>query len=494
MTAMDSLLARVLEATEARAQPDGPLEAFLAAGTTAEALIAWLPLEPGDALPDRARIRRRLAHDLVAIDETLTAQVDAILAHPALQALEASWRGLSWLCESIEDPRRVPVRVLNASWRELVKESAIDHDQSTLFRRVHNDEFDMPGGKPFGVLLGDYALRPGVSEDWPTDDIGTLRSLSQVAAAAFAPWVSSIHPSFLGLESFADLERRIDLGQIFAQHEYTRWNAFRAKKEARFVGLLLPRLLLRKPWPDSPEHAYGFRYRDRRGEESRYLFGNAVWAFGVVLARAFAATGWPAAIRGVQPGVEGGGLVVGPTQESFGTDAEGDAEKPITDVIVTDALEKELSDLGFLPLAHCHGTALAAFYGMSSAQKPEARARDEAGVNARLSSLLHYMLCVSRFAHYLKVIGRDKIGSFANSEECERFLNDWLLPYTNPSEDAGSELQAKCPLREGRVVVSELPDRSGAYQCTFYLRPHFQVDQMSSTVELDTRLAAPRRA
>jgi len=359
-----------------------------------------------------------------------------------------------------------------------------------LFRKVYGAEFGSPGGQPFGILLGDYRLRHAPSADSPTDDIGALRALSQVAAAAFAPFVASIDPSLLGLEDFGELERRIDLGRVFAQHEYTRWNSFRSTEDARFVGLVLPRILLRRPWTDSPEHAHGFRYRETRGARSARLFGNAVWALGAVLVRAFTETGWPAAIRGVEQGVEGGGLVIGPELELFTTDARGDSPKPITDVILTDTLEKELSDLGFIPLVHCHGTSLAAFYGTNSAQKPAIHTDRKASVNARLSSLLHYMLCVSRFAHYLKVIGRDKVGSFATAREFEGFLNDWLMRYASSSEDLSSELLAEYPLREGRAQVSEIPGRPGVYRCVIHLRPHFQVDQMSSTVKLVTEMAA----
>jgi type VI secretion system ImpC/EvpB family protein len=481
-------------------QPRGPgrerLERFLAAATPVDALVAWIDLGAEEARPALVRARlRRIPHDLVALDELLAAQVDAILHHPQFQQLEAAWRGLRWLTEQVEDPERVRVRVLDASWRELVRdlERALDFDHSSLFRKVYSAEFGTAGGHPFGVLLGDYQVRHRPGPDWPFDDVGALRSLAGVAAAAFAPFVCAIHPAFLGLDAFAELERRVDFARVFQQVEYTQWNSLRAMEDSRFLGLLLPRVLLRRPWADSPEHAHGFRYREGASSARNRLFGNAIWAFGAVLVRAFGQSGWLAGIRGVERGVEGGGLVLGPVQESFATDSPGTAPKPITDVVITDDGEKGLADLGLIPLAHCHGTSLAAFYSIPSVKKPEVLSTPLATVNARLSTLLHYLLCVSRFAHYLKVLGRDKIGTFWTPEECERFLNDWLIEYTTSNEELSSELQAEYPLREAKAEVREIAGKPGVYRCVIHLRPHFQLDQMSSTVKLVTELASAGR-
>jgi type VI secretion system ImpC/EvpB family protein len=467
---------------------------FLAAPSDAEALGIWLALAPGEVPPSHEPLRHRLARDVATLDALIAHQVDTLLHDPRFQQLEATWRGLHWLCECVEDPDRVHIKILDLAWRQLVRDMAIDFDHSSLFKKVYSNEFGMPGGQPFGVLLGDYAIHLRPSEDWPFDDVGALHGLAQVAAAAFAPFLCAPHPSLFGLDSFGELARPIDFERVFRQEEYLKWNALRAQDDARFVGLLLPRILLRKPWSDEPAHTYGFRYEEGRSPAGqRRLFGNPIWAFGAVLVRTFTQSGWLAGIRGVERGVLGGGLVVGPVHESFLSGAPGSVPKPITEVVITDEREKELADLGFIPLAHCHGTSLAAFYSVPSAKKPELLSKPEAAVNARLSTMLHYMLCVSRFAHYLKVIGRDKVGSYGAPEDCERELNDWLHRYTNADEDPGPELAARLPLREARAEVRELPGKPGAYSCVIHLRPHFQLDQMSSSIKLVTELAVAAR-
>lgn len=469
------------------------LARFLAASSPAEALAIWLEPRADDPRPARADLVRRLLLDVADIDDLLTSQVDAILHHERFAALEAAWRGLAWLCEEVEDPDRVHVRVLDLSWRELARdlERAIDFDHSNLFRKVYSAEFGTPGGQPFGVLLGDYRVCHRPSAATPQDDVAALRSISRVAAAAFAPFLCSIHPAFLGMEDFADFERHVDLERTFAQVEYGPWRAFRADEDARFVGLLLPHLRLRAPWEDTPRRADGFRYR----ESNRHggLLGNPIWAFGSVLVRAFARTSWLADIRGVVSDVDGGGLVVGPVQESFATDRPGTVPKPVTEVVISDVLERQLADQGLIALTHCPGTSLAAFYSIPSVKRTETLETPEATVNARLGTMLHYLLCVSRFAHYLKVLGRDKVGSFWTPEECETFLNDWLHPYTTSNPDMDPQMLARYPLREARAEVSEFPGKPGVYRCVVHLRPHFQLDQMSSSVRLVTELVAAVR-
>ncbi len=485
----ESLLHRIVEGGVARR---------VERGSIAEPLIAWLRLEPDARVPDRDEILGQIMQDVAAIDDLLSAQLDEILGHPKVQELEAAWRGLQWLCEQIEDPRAIKVRVLDASWGRLARdlEKAIDFDQSELFRKVYSAEFDMSGGQPYGVLLANYAIRPRPTVDSPYDDLTVLRSIAQVAAAAFAPFIASVHPTFLGLERWSDLDEVSDLARRFQQVEYTRWNALRASDDARFVGLVLPRVLLRLPWPRTPTLAHGFRYRGRHasGSGGGHLFGSAIWALGAVLVRAFSESEWLASIRGVERDVEGGGLVVGPAIESFETDAPGTLEKGITDVLITDAREKELADLGFMSLAHCHGTSFAAFCHCPSAQRPKLYSDPIASANARLSAMLHYMLCVSRFAHFVKLIGRDRLGSFATADDFKRLLEDWLHGYTIRSDDVTSELAARAPLSEFAVDVREVPGRAGILRCVIHLRPHFQLDQLSPAIKLETDVAPLQRA
>jgi type VI secretion system ImpC/EvpB family protein len=477
-----------------RDQAEGALEQFLREPSPGKALAVWLGRStsaPGSLT--KAQVARQLSRDIARLDTLLSAQVNAILHHPRFQRLEASWRGLRYLVGQVPDGDNIKVRVLNVTWRELVRdlERSLEFDQSQLFRQVYGDEFGTAGGEPFGVLLGDYEIRLRPGPDHPTDDIGALMAISAVAAAAFAPFVAGAHPSLLDLDDFAGLERPLSLSRTFEQPDYLKWQGLRRSEDARFVGLALPRVLLRLPYPDRAPRVDGFRFHEEvtRPDRSQYLWGNAAYAFGTVLVRAVADSGWLAAIRGVPPGGEGGGLVTGLPVPAFSTDGAGVAPACSTDAIITDAQEKELGELGFLPLCHCQDTELAVFHGGQSVQKPGQYDELPATVNARLSAMLPYVLCVSRVAHYLKVISRDKLGSFTGPDDCEAYLRRWIARYTNSNEKTSLELRARYPLREARVQVRERPGKPGHYLCVAHLRPHFQLDQMVSAVKLVTELA-----
>ncbi|MFT4542267.1 MAG: type VI secretion system protein ImpD [Planctomycetota bacterium] len=492
-TSKENLLNDVFAATHVAAEASrSKIESFLGKASAWEALADWLGLDAHSRVPAKREILDRICVAIALLDAQIGDQLDVILHAPAMQKLEASWRGLSYLVDCIEDDSNVIVRILPISWRELVKdlERAIDFDQSQTFKKIYNEEFGTPGGEPYGILLADYELRHRPGPGHPTDDLGALRSLQQVAAASFAPLIAGLDPAFMGLDGFRDLERPVDLDRIFAGVEYTQWNSVRKSEDGRFVGLTLPRVLARLPHRDDSLRADGFCYEEDVSDSdgSGYTWGTAVYAFGSVVMRAFTESGWLAGIRGVERDVEGGGLVTGLPLDDFETDLKERVLKSSTDVIITDTREKELADLGFIPLSHCHGTGLAAFYSNQSIQKP--RRYDDAGatVNAKLSAMLQYMLCVSRFAHYIKVIGRDKVGAFTTAEECEHYLNNWLIDYSTSSEDSSTELQAKYPLREGRVKIKELPGQPGVFSSVIHLRPHFQLDEMSSSVKLVTEL------
>jgi type VI secretion system ImpC/EvpB family protein len=482
-------------------RPSAELGRFLAEPSPARALRHWL----GPAAlrgPDlKERLALRLGRDTARIDALLNAQVNAILHHPAFQKLESSWRGLHYLVQQVPtgevEGLKVEVRVLNATWKELTgdQKRAMEFDQSQLFRKVYGEEFGMPGGKPFGVLLGDYEIRHRPGPDHPYDDVDTLLGISAVAAAAFAPFVAGVHPSTLDLGDFTDLERPLNLARTFEQPEYLKWRTFRSTDDARFVGLTLPRVLMRLPYEDSTSRVDAFRFREEVEEPGRtgYLWGNACWAFGTVLVRAYLRSGWLADIRGVQLAdgrpVEAGGVVTGLPAPSVATDSPGTVLKCATDVIITDHQEKGLGDLGFIPLCYCQDTGLSVFYGNQSVQRPQKYDEVPATVNAALSAMLQYMLSVSRFAHYLKVIGRDRVGSFASAAELESCLNKWLLKYASADQSGDAEARARYPLREARVQVRELPGKPGSYACVAHLRPHFQLDQMIAAVKLVTVVA-----
>ncbi|MCI0460190.1 MAG: type VI secretion system contractile sheath large subunit [Gemmataceae bacterium] len=468
------------------------LEQFLAEPVPGKALALWLSRHSFRTPPTKEQIARILARDIARLDALLSRQINAILHHPAFQKLEARWRGLRYLIEQVPEGCNIKVRVLSITWKELTRdlERALEFDQSQLFQKVYEEEFGTPGGTPFSVLLGDYEVRHRPAPDSPTDDIQALMGIASVAAAAFAPFITAAHPSVLALDRFTDLERPLALPRTFEQVEYLRWRVFRQSADARFVGLTLPRVLMRLPYGDNGR-VDGFRFREEVGalDRSEYLWGSAIYAFASILVRGFADYGWLANIRGVPDGPGGGGVVTGLPVHSFCTDRTGVAPRSSTDALITDFQEKELGELGFIPLCHCPDTELCAFFGNQSVQRPQQYDQPAATANARLSAMLQYMLCVSRFAHYLKVIARDKIGSFAGPSDCEEYLHRWLLDYTLADDKADPETRARYPLREFRVQIREHPAKPGTYLGVFQLRPHFQLDQVSSAVRLVTELA-----
>ena len=473
----------------AAAAPTAFLDRFLEASSHSAAVRLWF----GRDLPQtKDQLARTLNRDIALLDGLLSDQLNAVIHHPRFKKLEASWQGLHYLVDETREGSNVKIRVLNVSWKELARDAeAFDFDQSQLFRKVYSGEFGVPGGEPFGVLIGDYEIRPGLDKDHPVDDVATLRSISHVSAAAFAPFVAAAHPSMFGLEDFTGLERTIDLQRIFDQKKYLSWQSFRKEEDSRFVGLTMPRVLARLPYEDDPARADGFRFReDVSGpDRKKYLWGNAAFAFAGVLVRAFAETGWFADIRGVRRGIETGGLVTGLPAHSFATDRRNVAQKASTDVVITDILEKSLSELGFIPLCHCKDTEFSAFYTNASVQRPKKYDRRVATVNARMSAMLQYMLCVSRFSHYLKVITRDNIGSFIEAKDCEDDLTRWLANYITPDTDAAAEVKSRHPLREAKVEVRARPGGPGTFDCVVHLWPHYELDDLTASIRVKSELA-----
>lgn len=490
-----SLLDQILSQPTAERLKSLPLDAFLNANTVGGALSAWFANPPAIADDEaRQKLSRRLNAAVARIDDLLTAQLDAVLHHPQFQKLEASWRGLKYLTEQAPDGANVKIRVLSATWKDLARdqERALEFDQSALFRKVYSDEFDTPGGEPFGLLLGDYDVCHRPFPDHPTDDLATLAGLSGVAAAAFAPFVCGVDPRFLELDSFADLDPTIDLSRTLARPEYIKWRSLRDSEDSRFVAMVVPKVLLREPHTDSPGHDHRFQYREDTTAPNRrgHLWGNGAFALGAVAVRAFAESGWLAGIRGVRGAdAETAGRVTGLPALEYGPHLSPFA-RSVTDVHLTDRQEKELSDQGFVPLCHLPGTDDAAFYTTPSVQKPKTYDEPAANANARLSGMLQYMLCVSRIAHYMKTMIRDRVGAFAGADDCEDHLQAWFRRYVISNDSASDEMKAKYPLREARAEVREVPGKPGAYRCNVFLRPHFQLDQLSAAIKLTTQLSA----
>ena len=422
---------------------------------------------------------------IAGIDVLLSQQLNTIMHTAEFQRLEAAWRGLHYLVSQTESSPMLKLRVLNVSKDDLRKdlERAVEFDQSALFKQVYEEQYGTFGGTPFGALVGDYEF--GRSPQ----DLSFLEKISTVAAAAHAPFIAAASPDLFNLDSFTDLSVPRDLATIFDTVEYTKWKSFRESEDSRFVGLTLPHILMRLPYgPDTfPVEAFNFKEDVDESNYKKYLWGNAAYAFGTCLTSAFAKYFWCAAIRGV----EGGGLVEGLPVFTFMTDSGEVAMKCPTEIAITDRREKELSDLGFIPLLHSKGTDYAVFFSAQSCQKPKKYDQELVNANARLSTQLQCVFTTSRFAHYLKAIVRDQIGSFMSRGECERFLNQWISNYVLADDDASPAIKAAFPLREARIDVSEVAEKPGKYKAVMFLRPHFQLDELSVSlrlvVELPTR-------
>jgi type VI secretion system protein ImpC len=419
------------------------------------------------------------------IDELLTAQMNEILHHEELQRLEASWRGLHFLVFNTETSTRLKLRLLNITKKELLTdlEKATEFDQSQLFKKIYEEEYGTFGGNPYGLLIGDYEFGRH------PQDMALLEKVAGVAAAAHAPFIAAASPRLFDFDGFTDLGVPRDLAKIFESAELIKWRSFRESEDSRYVALALPHILLRLPYGPDTKPVEGFTFReDVDGRDhKKYLWGNAAWALGQRITNAFALYSWCGAIRGV----EGGGLVEGLPTHTFKTD-EGDiALKCPTEIAITDRREKELDGLGFISLVHCKGTDYAAFFGGQTAQKPKVYDTNEANANARISAMLPYILAASRFAHYVKAIMRDKIGSFMTADNVSVFLNRWIGNYVLGRDDAGQSLKAQYPLRQARVDVSEVPGKPGAYKAVAFLRPHFQLEELTTSIRLVATLPPP---
>jgi type VI secretion system protein ImpC len=419
------------------------------------------------------------------IDKLLSMQLNEILHAEPFKRLEASWRGLHFLASQTESSSLLRLLVLDVSKQELARDlwRVADFKQSGLYKKICEEEFGTFGGMAFGLLVGDYEF------DCDPPDVDLLERISSVAAEAHAPFLGGASPRLLALDRFMDLTVPRDLYKIFATTEYKKWWSFRGSPDSRYVGLTIPRMLLRRPYGsrDNPIEAFDFQEHVETHED--FLWGNAAYALGSCITNAFARYGWCAAIRGV----EGGGLVEGLPVATYTTDEGEVVQKCPTEIPVTDRREKELADLGLIPLLHLKGTDHSAFFSMQSCCKPSQYDSDAANANSHLSVQLQYVLTASRFAHYLKALLRDRVGSFMTRADCEVYLNRWIAQYVLEDESATIGTKARFPLREARIDVAETPEKPGVYRAVLFLRPHFQLDELSISMRLVVELPAPAR-
>lgn len=476
-TAEQSLLARVVAATR-QTEPDRAQE--LLHTLTDQAL-------KGTVVYDR-NLTVTLNNAITAIDKALSRQLAAIMQSAEFTKLEGAWRGLQYLVKNSETSVNLKIRVLNASKRELSRDlaKAVEFDQSRLFKSIYEDEFGTPGGEPMGAIIGDYEF------DNSFEDVQLLQGLSSIAAASFAPFISAASPRMFGFEDFRELSRPRDLEKIFETVEYAKWRSLRESDDSRFVSLALPRVLARMPYGPHTmpidEFVYDETSDSATGElpHANYCWMNAAYVMGARLTDAFAKFGWCTAIRGA----ENGGKVENLPMHIFSSD-DGDLDlKCPTEVGITDRRDAELGKLGFLPLCHYKNTDYAVFFGAQTTHKPKLFDRPEANANAAVSARLPYMMATSRFAHYLKVMGRDKIGSFMEAKDCESWLNRWISNYVNANDEAGEETRAKFPLREAKVTVQEIPGRPGSYNAVTWMRPWLEMEELTTSLRLVARIPA----
>jgi type VI secretion system protein ImpC len=428
---------------------------------------------------------------IAEIDQKLTEQVNMILHHERFQQVESAWRGLHHLVSNTETDEMLKIRVLNISKKDLGKTlkkyKGAAWDQSPLFKKLYEQEYGQLGGEPYGCLVGDYSF------DHTPGDVELLGQMAQIAAAAHAPFIAGAGPALLGMDSWQELANPRDLGKIFAAPDYAAWRSLRESDDAKYIGLAMPRFLARLPYgaKTSPVEEFEFEEETGAGDHSKYTWANAAYAMAVNINRSFKQYGWCSSIRGV----ESGGAVEGLPVHTFPSDDGGVDMKCPTEIAISDRREAELANCGLMPLIHRKNTDQAAFIGAQSLQKPTEYSDPDATANARIAARLPYLFASCRFAHYLKCMVRDKVGSFKERADMERFLSDWIMGYVlgNP-ENAGETLKAQKPLAGAEVKVEEVEGNPGYYSARFHLRPHYQLEGVSVTLSLVSRLPSQKQA
>ena len=445
--------------------------------TLAEQALARTSLISKDALSSIEAI-------IAELDRKLSEQISLIIHHEDFKALEGSWRGLNYLVSNTETDEKLKIRVMNVSKKDagrvLRKFKGTAWDQSPLFKKIYEEEYGTPGGAPYGCIIGDYQF------DHSPPDVEMLGSLAQICAASHTPFLAAAAPTLMNMDTWQELMDPRDLTKIFQTPEYAAWRSLRASEDSRYIGLTMPRTLSRLPYGSktNPVDEFDFEEDTEGADHSKYIWSNAAYAMGANINRSFKLYGWCARIRGA----ESGGMVEQLPVHTFPTDDGGVDMKCPTEIAITDRREAELAKTGLMPLSHWKNTDFAVFVGAQSLQKPQEYDDPDATANANLSARLPYLFATCRFAHFLKCIVRDKIGSFKEREDMERWLNQWIMNYVTADAKAGEEIKAQYPLADASVTVEEVPGNPGYYTSKFYLRPHFQLEGLTVSLRLVTKL------
>src|SRR5947207_3793267 len=449
----------------------------LAVQTLAEQALAASTLISDNAI-------KTIESIIAEIDRKLTEQVNLILHQQDFKTLEGSWRGLHYLVNNTETGENLKIRVMNISKKEVAKTlkkyKGTAWDQSPLFNKLYEEEFVMPGGQPYGCLMGDYYF------DHSAPDVEMLTGIAQISAAAHAPFLAAAAPSLLNMETWQELSNPRDLAKIFGTPAYAAWKSLRESEDSRYLGLTMPRVLARMPYgaKTSPVDEFAFEEDTAGADHNKYCWANAAYSMATNITRSFKLYGWCARIRGA----ESGGMVEGLPVHSFPTDDGGVDMKCPTEIAITDRREAEMAKNGFMPLSHYKNTDYAVFMGAQSLQKPAVYDDPDATANANLAARLPYLFATCRFAHYLKCLVRDKIGSFKEREDMETWLNQWISNFVETSPTATDEIKARYPLSEAKVVVEEDKENPGYYSSKFYLKPHYQLEGLTVSLRLVSRM------
>lgn len=426
---------------------------------------------------------------IAQIDKKITEQVNLILHHEDFQKLEGSWRGLHYMINNTETDEMLKIRVMNISKKELGKTlkkfKGTSWDQSPLFKKLYEEEFGQFGGEPFGCLMGDYYF------DHSPQDVELLSQIAQISAASHAPFITGVAPTTLQMDSWSELANPRDLTKIFSTPDYAAWRSLRESEDSRYIGMAMPRFLSRLPYGSKtdPVDEFDFEENTEAAHSNNYTWSNAAYAMATNINRSFKLYGWCSQIRGI----ESGGAVENLPVHTFPTDDGGVDMKCPTEIAISDRREAELAKSGFMPLVHKKNSDFAAFIGAQSLQKPAEYDDPDATANANLAARLPYLFATCRFAHYLKCIVRDKIGSFKERADMESWLNSWISNYVlqNPSV-ATEKDKARRPLAGAQVVVEEVEGNPGYYQSKFYLRPHYQLEGLTVSLRLTSKLPSEK--
>jgi type VI secretion system protein ImpC len=477
MSEFEGLLKKEFKPKTDRAQ-----EAVQAAvQTLAEQALQQTALISDDAV-------RTIEMIVAEIDKKISEQINLVIHHPDFQKLEGTWRGLSYLVNNTETDEQLKIRVLNLSKKDLrkiiKKFKGTAWDQSPLFKKFYEDEYGTPGGEPFGCLIGDYYF------DHTPQNVEILEGMTKIAAAAHAPFISAADPGLMNMDTWQELGNPRDLTKILQTAEYAPWRSLRDSDDSRYVGLTMPRFLSRLPYgvKTDPVEEFDFEEDIEGADHSKYCWANAAFAMGVNINRAFKLYGWCSRIRGA----ESGGMVEGLPCHTFPTDDGGVDMKCPTEIAITDRREAELAKNGLMPLSHWKNTDYAVFVGAQSLHKPAIYDDPDATANANLGARLPYLFAICRFAHYLKCIVRDKVGSFQERGDVEKWLNNWITKYVTTDPTASEEVKSRYPLSAAEVVVEDIEGNPGYYSAKFFLRPHYQLEGLTVSLRLVSKLPSAK--